>query len=246
MNQRAWAAMLGLLVGCLVCPVASAQPREGDASGSRGAAEATKEPTPQPIDRPSTSVPANKPSTLEPTDVPTARSPVPGAVAEPVAGYSWKEGKRTAPTRRFRVPAVDWSKPVATYPGFMMLPDGRSTVWVQVNRAVDVSVERRGRTVVVTLPTVQVSVLNNTNPLVTAHFPTPLVKAHLRRTTPGAQLVLEFREEVQVHHEVLSGPRGMMTLRVIVPRSRTSSSRSAVVPGAGTPTASESGRRQRP
>ena len=201
---------LVIAVGCLVCGVAWAQ------DGSGVAAE------PVPSETASAASSASATAVAKSSEAPDAAA---GAVPDrPLAGYSWSDAKRPSArkakgSRRAKVNrALDPAKPLATSPGFMLLPDGRSVVWLYVSRAVIVSVARRNGSFVVNLPGVQVGVRNNTNPLETAHFPTTLERAHLAGTKDGAALVLQLREDVAPVHEALPGPRGTMVLRVTLPK----------------------------
>jgi hypothetical protein len=107
---------------------------------------------------------------------------------------------------------------MATYPGFRMLADGSSQLWLTLSRSVDVSMRREKNRVIYVLPGVNVGVRNNTNPLVTTHFATPLERAALKPGRKAAELVLELRENVQPAHQSVAGPRGTMTLLVTLPR----------------------------
>ncbi len=145
-------------------------------------------------------------------------------------GYSWSDKPRKRRRATKKRHKVDPNAPVATYPGFMMLPDGTSQVWVYVNKKVPVQVSgAQGRTTFV-LTGADIAVWNNTHALVTHYFPTPLSKAQLRRDAAGAQLVLDFRESVQPSHKVVDGPRGTMILRITLPKAKQDWS----VPQAGT------------
>jgi hypothetical protein len=65
---------------------------------------------------------------------------------------------------------------------------------------------------------VQIGVRNNSNPLVTTHFPTAVASARLVPSKNGAELVVELRDRVQPSHRVSDGPSGAMLLEVTVPR----------------------------
>ena len=116
-----------------------------------------------------------------------------------------------------RAAEVDRARPSATYPGFRMLSDGTSMVWLYVDRPVDVSGHGEGRMYTIDLPNVQVGVRNNTNPLVTTHFPTPLARAWLRSQPGGAKLVLELKKPLVLEHKVETGPRNTMIVSVTLP-----------------------------
>jgi len=143
-----------------------------------------------------------------------------------VGGYSWgstPKGTTGAKTVRRRAPRIkthyDRDTPIATYPGFQVLPDGTSLVWVTVSRNVPVRVERAGGRATYLLDGAHVQIWNNTNPLVTTHFRTPVASARLRPGEAGARLVVELREDVEPTYQVVSGPRGTMLLQIRVPPS---------------------------
>ncbi|MCA9600143.1 MAG: hypothetical protein KC776_42865 [Myxococcales bacterium] len=131
-------------------------------------------------------------------------------------GYSWSK----KPRRHYRGKRrkIDPNAPIATYPGFMMLPDGTSQLWVYVNKKVPVQVSKAPGRVTFVLTGAQIAVWNNTHVLATQFFDTPLSRARLRPDKAGAQLVLELRENVTPTHTVIDGPRGTMVLRVSLPR----------------------------
>jgi hypothetical protein len=134
-----------------------------------------------------------------------------------MGGYSWSDKHR--PRRhhhRVRL-HFDPNAPTAMFPGFRMLPDGRSMVWVNVSRKVPVEVRRAAGRVTYLLGGAQVSIRNNTNALVTTYFDTPLSRARLVPGKQGTQLVLELREKVEPGYKVLKGPGGTMLLQVTLP-----------------------------
>ena len=137
----------------------------------------------------------------------------------PVGGYSWSDKPKKRWVRRATPKKLDPNAPLATYPGFRMLPGGKSAVWLYINKKVPVDVRRAAGRVVYVLPGVQVGTVNNTRPLLTHFFETPLARAQLRPEKGGAELVLELRENVQPTHRVVDGPRGTMILQVELPRA---------------------------
>lgn len=112
---------------------------------------------------------------------------------------------------------VDPGRPLATSPGFRMLPDGRSTVWLYLDRVVVASSRTEGNRFIIDMPEVQVGVRNNTNPLVTTHFPTPLSRTWLRAKGRGAELVLELKKPLELQHSLERGPRGVSIISVVLP-----------------------------
>jgi hypothetical protein len=168
---------------------------------------------------------------------PATAAPTPGAPAAPAAsgdaaapaepkkptttpGYSWTD--KPQKWRRAKRKKIDPNAPLATYPGFRMLKDGRSEVWVQISKKVSVTPSVAAGHATFVLSGVDVGIRNNTNPLVTEYFDTPLARARLKRDGNGAQLVLELREAVSPKHRIVDGPAGTMTLYVELPKAQRS------------------------
>lgn len=157
---------------------------------------------------------------------PAGTAPAPGgsaATEEPkkptmTPGYSWtdKPAKRWVKKKKKLNP----NAPLATYPGFRMLKDGRSEVWVQISKKVSVTPSVAAGHATFVLTGVDVGIHNNTNPLVTEYFDTPLARARLKRMDGGAQLVLELREAVSPTHRIVDGPAGTMILYVELPKAQ--------------------------
>jgi hypothetical protein len=106
-----------------------------------------------------------------------------------------------------------------------MRADGSSVVTLLISRSTEL-IQRRSlakekslpRVAVFQLKQVQIGVHNNTNPLITEHFQTPLRRVVLRRAGKDAWLRLEFREDVQVTHSVKAGPGGAILVEIVVPK----------------------------
>jgi hypothetical protein len=159
----------------------------------------------------------------------------PAAPAGPVGGYSWTEKparRKAAPAKRKRRAAV--SGPLATYPGFRVLPNGVSELVLRVSKKIDVRMQKANGRVAFVLPSVQVGVRNNTNPLITTHFDTPLARARLIEHKEGAELVLELREAVVPKFSVSEAPGGAISLLITLPPpARSYSEQRAAMTGSG-------------
>jgi len=146
-----------------------------------------------------------------------AASVKPAKPSAPMGGYSWSDKPRhRRHHHRVRL-HFDPNAPIAMFPGFRMLRDGRSLVWVNISRKVPVEVHSAAGRVTYLLGGAQVSIRNNTNALVTTYFDTPLSRARLVPGKQGTQLVLELREKVTPSYKVLKGPGGTMLLQVTLP-----------------------------
>lgn len=131
-------------------------------------------------------------------------------------GYTWRSEKRKLhkPQGHRR---LDPKRPFVQAPGFQIMADGTSVVSLAMSQPVSVVESRVGKRFEYRLDTAQVGVDNNLNPLVTGHFPTPLLRAALRREKGGVVLVLHLRENLAPKHVVRAGPAGAV-LEVTLPK----------------------------
>ena len=89
-------------------------------------------------------------------------------------------------------------------------------MWLRVSQPVIVTRKRVKNRLRYFMPGAQVGVYNNTNPLVTKHFNSPISWARLHPVRGGAELVVQLRESVEARHTTTSEPGGTMLLRVAV------------------------------
>jgi hypothetical protein len=165
------------------------------------------------------------PSAAAPGDKAAQPSAEEAKPAGPTGGYSWSDKPKKRARRAARLPRHDPGAPLATFPAFRLRPDGTSVISVTLSRKSKVEMTARGRTVRFRLPGVYVDVKNNTNPLVTSHFATPVQSTRLRAEKDGASLIIELREPLTPTHRELDGPRGTMVLEVTVPAGSAPASR---------------------
>lgn len=107
-----------------------------------------------------------------------------------------------------------------TFPGFEVLPGGRSRVFVQTSARIEPVVTQASGRFEVVLPNTSVHLRNNRRPLETEHFATPLARARVEQRKKDAVLVLELKhpiDSVQVH--VQPGQDGYFFVFVELPRS---------------------------
>jgi hypothetical protein len=95
---------------------------------------------------------------------------------------------------------------VATFPGFRLLPDGRSRIYVELSKSVTVEEHRTDLALTFTLHDAQVLVRNNKNPLITTHFATPVSRARLVPAGADVNLVLDLRRATTRSSPVGSSP----------------------------------------
>jgi hypothetical protein len=200
--RRTWPALL--LAGVLALGA-------GMARGQSGAGSAARAPASAQPDRGSARSPAGPSGSAEASE-PEPQTP------SVTPGYSWTDKPRKRRVRRRRI-KYDPNAPHVTFPGFRMLPDGSSLIWVVVDKKTSVEVHRAQGQVTYVLTGAAVHTRNNTYPLVTTHFNTPVSRLRLVPRDAGAHLVVELREAVQPVHQVIDGPRGMMVLQVRLPRA---------------------------
>jgi len=103
---------------------------------------------------------------------------------------------------------------VVTFPGFRVLADGSSVVLVTVSRKVAYQVLTTGHLVTVRLMGAYVDVQNNTNPLLTDLFPTPVRTIRLRPDKEGTSLVVELKQAATARERVVDLAGGSMVLEL--------------------------------
>ncbi|MBI2892399.1 MAG: hypothetical protein HYY06_02530 [Deltaproteobacteria bacterium] len=87
-------------------------------------------------------------------------------------------------------------RPVVTWPGFQVSAQG-SRIFVQTSQPVAIQGIAGPSRLVYRLAGFVISTRNNRNPLVTAHFNTPVTSAYLRRRGRDVELVIELRAQVE-------------------------------------------------
>lgn len=112
-------------------------------------------------------------------------------------------------------PRVDAS--IATFPGFRVLPDGKTQLYVELSRPCSVNERRQGGTLVYVLRGARVVAKNNKNALITTHFPTPMDRARLRSAGEDLEVVIDLRADVSASYEVVPSEGGTARLQVTFP-----------------------------
>ena len=135
-------------------------------------------------------------------------------------GYSWRD-KRPAHKAavHHQKQKVDPSRPQAKGPEFALSTDGTSRISVQLSQRVEVTVSAHPNQYVYELPNTQVPVPNDTNPLVTSHFSTPVKNIKLVAHGKNAQLIVELRESTTPQHQVRALPGGITVLEITMPKT---------------------------
>ena len=137
----------------------------------------------------------------------TVTQPRPPAATQPPQPMRQRSRKKAA--RKAVEAQILQGGPVATFPGFRMLPDGSSRVFVQVSKKVDVSESKATGRVVYRMKGVQ-TIQTNQYPLITGFFPTPVGKVQLVPQGGDLDMVIELRQPSDVKHRVMETERGIV------------------------------------
>jgi hypothetical protein len=137
----------------------------------------------------------------------------PTKAEEPTA----KPAKRPA-RRRAAVDLPRATGPVATFPGYQALPDGRTQIYVEITSTVPVAESSAAGTITYRLKGARVTVHNNKNALITTHFPaTPVARARLVSAEHDLNLIIELRANVAATYRMVSSEAGTARLEVEFP-----------------------------
>jgi hypothetical protein len=118
-------------------------------------------------------------------------------------------------------PDVSGKGRFVTFPGFELLPNGRSRVFVQTSAHIEPVITQVSGRFEIVLRDTKVHLRNNRRPLETEHFDTPLRRASVEQRKRDAVLVLEMKQRVdsvQVH--VQPGEDGYFFVFVELPATR--------------------------
>ncbi len=85
---------------------------------------------------------------------------------------------------------------IATLPGFELLPDGGSRLFVEMTKAATVTEKREGRLITYVIQGARVDHRNNENVLETVHFNTPVTRARLLPVRGNLVFSVELRADV--------------------------------------------------
>jgi hypothetical protein len=145
-------------------------------------------------------------------------SATPARPVVPATGYGWSTPK-AAPARA-RTPRVSANKntPAALMPGFEVQPDGSTRFFVQLAQAVPYETKKARGSLTYVLKGAHVDRRNNTNPLVTVHFNTPVTSARLVAHGKDLWFVLELRTDVTPTSTMDTPPQGPASLRIDFPK----------------------------
>jgi hypothetical protein len=145
-----------------------------------------------------------------------AQTANPAKFAVPGSPDSASQGtKERRPASRRRSPRADAA--VATFPGFRLLPDGRSRIYVELTKAVSVDEQRADGKIVYVIHDARVPVRNNRNSLITTHFATPVGRARLLAAGGDVELIIDLRQAASASQKIVAGDDGGVRLEVDFP-----------------------------
>jgi hypothetical protein len=115
-------------------------------------------------------------------------------------------GKANEPPRAGAVRKADTA--LLTWPGFQMLPNGGSRVFLQVSKDPRFEVREETGRFVVLLESTRVHLRNNRRPLETRYFNTPVRRVRVERRDKKVAVVLELRGQAVPRVRTEPGPDG--------------------------------------
>jgi hypothetical protein len=162
-------------------------------------------------------------TTASATDAPTASET---ANARPATGYGYSDkSPRRAPgfavhsgTGHPRRTVPHAAGPIATLPGFEMLPEGGSRLFVEVTQPVRIEEHKSRGKVTYVLKGAHVALRNNENPLVTVHFNTPVTQARLFPVGNDLHFVVDLRADATPTWKGAPGKEGSFVLTIDFPK----------------------------
>lgn len=204
-------------VGTVSSGAASPEPEPAPAETAEPPAKPRPAPPPAPAPAPpppaSTPPPASPPPPPAPPSRQLRRAPA-AKVKPSKTGPQAPRGKRP----HEEPPPPPAGTPIATSPGFSRLEDGKTRIWVEVSRNVDVAEIRSPGRVVYRLRGAAVLQRSDQLPLQTGYFATPVDRVQIVPDGGDVDLVIALREDLVPSYRVIETPRGIV-LQVDFPRS---------------------------
>jgi hypothetical protein len=122
-----------------------------------------------------------------------------------------------APRAHSHARAHHASGPVATLPGFELLPEGGSRLFVQLTSNVQVAEKTVAGGLTYVLKGAHVLKRNNENALVTVHFNTPVTRARLLPAGGDLHFVVDLRQNVKPTWKLVPAKDGATVLEIDFP-----------------------------
>ncbi len=137
--------------------------------------------------------------------------PPPGAPATTTPGRVRKQTAHARPAARAGI--------VATLPGFELLPDGGSRLFVELTKAATVTEKREARVLTYVIQGARVDHRNNENALVTVHFNTPVTRARLLPVGGNLVFAIDLRADTTATWRLVDSSDGAASvLQIDFPR----------------------------
>ncbi|HEX7664475.1 MAG TPA: hypothetical protein VF407_08195 [Polyangiaceae bacterium] len=106
---------------------------------------------------------------------------------------------------------------IATLPGFEMLPEGGSRLFVELTKTITVDERAVAGGVTYVLKGAHIAKRNNENALVTVHFNTPVTRARLLPSGGDLHFVVELRQNVKPTWKLVPAKDGASVLQIDFP-----------------------------
>lgn len=149
------------------------------------------------------------------SDAPDKSAPAPKA---PMAGYAYGDKSTRTAAPRARHARFRKTGPVVNTPGFEQTAEGGSRLFVQLSQSVPVEERKAQGSITYVLKGASPRVWNNTNPLVTVHFNTPVTRARLVPQGQDLLFVIELRAAVTPTFKLTETPDKGATLTIDFPK----------------------------
>jgi hypothetical protein len=134
------------------------------------------------------------------------------------AGPSETQPASPRPARAPRGAASAAAPPSALLPGFETLADGSTRLFVELTQPVSYEAKSAPGTLTYVLKGARAGKRNNTNPLVTVHFNTPVTSARLTPRGRDLWFVIALRAKVQPTVTMDTAKEGSAVLRIEFPK----------------------------
>ncbi len=108
--------------------------------------------------------------------------------------------------------------PIATLPGFAMLPEGGSRLFVEITQPVQIDEHKSRGKLTYVLHGAHVALRNNENPLVTVHFNTPVSRARLVPVGHDLHFIVDLRAAATPTWKGSAGKDGTFVLTIDFPK----------------------------
>jgi hypothetical protein len=164
---------------------------------------------------------SSAPQEAPPAPPPSAASSAPAKPVVPATGYGWstpKAAKGARPRGGARAARPKPNTPDALLPGFEMLPDGSTRLFVELSQPVAYEAKKAPGSLTYVLKGAHAGRRNNYNPLVTVHFNTPVTSARLVPHGKDLWFVIELRADVTPTATMDPAKDGVSTLRIDFPK----------------------------